>query len=84
MILVHHQVTKTSHYANRYWVNRLVPVVQDCREKNKEIYFVCSNRIGIERGTSFVGGSCVLSLRKPELLIAAHRFEETVLVTVLD
>ncbi|OQR97498.1 hypothetical protein ACHHYP_10893 [Achlya hypogyna] len=69
----------------QYWVNRLVPVIESLQshDDGRNCYFICSNRTGIERGTSFVGGSCVLGLRGPSLLAMAGRFDETVLITTI-
>ncbi|KAH9123741.1 hypothetical protein LEN26_008495 [Aphanomyces euteiches] len=67
----------------QYWANRLKPVIDVANDTNRACYFICSNRTGIERGTAFVGGSCILSLRKPSIVVAANRFDQVVLVSTL-
>ncbi|KDO20787.1 hypothetical protein SPRG_13539 [Saprolegnia parasitica CBS 223.65] len=78
-----HETSNSAMPTIQYWANRLVPVIKAARAATTDCYFVCSNRTGIERGTPFVGGSCVLSLREPSLLISAGRFDEAVLVATL-
>ncbi|ETV93761.1 hypothetical protein H310_12327 [Aphanomyces invadans] len=69
----------------QYWANRLVPVIDEMSKvgTDRNCYFICSNRTGVERGTSFVGGSCILSLKEPSIVVAANRFEHKVLVASL-
>ncbi|KAF0693881.1 Aste57867_15194 [Aphanomyces stellatus] len=68
----------------QYWANRLKPVIDSLDDGNRNCYFICSNRTGIERGTSFVGGSCILSLREPRIIVSASRFEQTLLVATIS
>lgn len=65
-----------------YWATRLTPIIKALKKgtyPKSNSYFVCSNRIGSENGTFFVGASCALSLKEPMLLAHAERLEETVL-----
>ncbi|TMW67674.1 hypothetical protein Poli38472_011294 [Pythium oligandrum] len=65
-----------------YWATRLHPIIEALQEgkyPKDNCYFLCSNRIGSENGTFFVGASCALSLKEPALLATAERREEAVL-----
>jgi protein N-terminal amidase len=65
-----------------YWAARLTPIIQNLHKgtyPQKNCYFLCANRIGNENGTFFVGASCVLSLKEPQILAQAGRREEKVL-----
>ncbi|KAJ0397749.1 hypothetical protein P43SY_005606 [Pythium insidiosum] len=66
-----------------YWATRLTPII-DALQKDAygkpSCHFLVSNRIGTENGTFFVGASCVISLKEPELLALAGRREETLLL----
>ncbi|OQR95472.1 hypothetical protein THRCLA_22136, partial [Thraustotheca clavata] len=84
-----HNPEETSNSAMptiQYWANRLLPIIDSLQSKKdgENCYFICSNRTGIERGTSFVGGSCVLELKSPSLLAKAGRFDEVVLLATLQ
>ncbi|ETV69454.1 hypothetical protein, variant 1 [Aphanomyces astaci] len=67
----------------QYWANRLVPVINTASKSQQHCYFICANRTGVERGTSFVGGSCIISLNEPSIVVAADRFQAKVLVATL-
>ncbi|DAZ93920.1 TPA: hypothetical protein N0F65_010122 [Lagenidium giganteum] len=65
-----------------YWATRLSPIIDALQKETypkEDCYFLCSNRIGLENGTFFVGASCAMSLREPSLLAQAGRREELVL-----
>ncbi|OQR98540.1 hypothetical protein THRCLA_06696, partial [Thraustotheca clavata] len=63
-----------------YWIGRLTPMTESLmKDKEKNCHFICSNRIGTERGTQFVGGSCIVSLRDKKVLGSIGRYEEGVL-----
>jgi len=57
-----------------YWAQRLRPLLY-----GKTIFVAC-NRIGTEKGATFCGGSCVISLKKPSVDAALARRQEGVLV----
>jgi hypothetical protein len=63
-----------------YWLNRLAPLVG--AEKN--MHFVCANRVGEERGITFTGCSCVMSLREPRLVEAFGATQEGLLIAEID
>jgi protein N-terminal amidase len=63
-----------------YWLNRLAPLVG--AEKNT--HFVCANRVGEERGITFTGCSCVMSLREPSLVEAFGATQEGLLIATID
>ncbi|ETP24459.1 hypothetical protein F441_02539 [Phytophthora nicotianae CJ01A1] len=71
-----------------YWAERLSPVITalGTGEYTKpNCHFLCSNRIGSENGTFFVGASCVLSLKEPAVVAhAGRRSEELLRVEVPD
>ena len=59
-----------------YWLSRMVPLLE--REKNS--YFIAADRIGLERGTGYMGTSCILKLgRNLKLLKALDDKSEGVL-----
>lgn len=65
-----------------YWAQRLTPVIDalaagDYAKPN--CHFLCSNRIGSENGTFFVGASCALSLKEPAIVAHAGRRTEELL-----
>ncbi|KAG6965909.1 hypothetical protein JG688_00007000 [Phytophthora aleatoria] len=71
-----------------YWAQRLSPVI-DALGKGEfakpNCHFLCSNRIGTENGTFFVGASCVLSLKEPAVVAhAGRRTEELLRVEIFD
>lgn len=45
-----------------YWMRRLAPLI------GTDSHFVCANRIGEEKGITFTGCSCVISLREPKVV----------------
>ena len=50
-----------------YWYDRL-RVYENLKDYKKNVYLVCSNRIGKEKKVEFVGGSCFVSINpKPNL-----------------
>jgi len=63
-----------------YWLNRLAPLVGEKRER----HFVCANRVGEERGITFTGCSCVMSLREPNLVEALGATQEGLLLAEID
>ncbi|CAH0476252.1 unnamed protein product [Peronospora belbahrii] len=71
-----------------YWAQRLTPVIGVLAKgeySKRNCYFLCSNRIGTENGTFFVGASCVLSLNKPAIIAhAGRRTEELLRVEIPD
>nr|CCA23339.1 hypothetical protein FG07204.1 [Albugo laibachii Nc14] len=70
----------------QYWASRLTPITEAIQMGAygfKDCYFICSNRTGTENGVHFVGASCVLSLKKPEIISSASRNEEVVLQVTL-
>ncbi|KAH7459714.1 hypothetical protein PRNP1_010954 [Phytophthora ramorum] len=71
-----------------YWAQRLSPVI-DTLVKGEYVkpncHFLCSNRIGTENGTFFVGASCALSLKEPAVVAhAGRRTEELLRVEIPD
>lgn len=65
-----------------YWVQRLSPVIDALVQgeyAKHNCHFLCSNRIGTENGTFFVGASCVLSLKEPAVVAHAGRRTEDLL-----
>lgn len=59
-----------------YWVSRLVPLL----ESEKSTYFIAADRIGTERGTSYMGTSCILKLgNRPQLLKSLDKVSENIL-----
>lgn len=63
-----------------YWLNRLAPLVGE----KHECHFVCANRVGEERGITFTGCSCVMSLREPNLVEALGATQEGLLLAEID
>jgi len=59
--------------AKNYWLSRLMPLW------NKDCYFVCCNRIGEERGSTFCGNSCVISLQRKMILGSLSSVDEGIL-----
>mmetsp|Transcript_34279 Transcript_34279/g.134428 ORF Transcript_34279/g.134428 Transcript_34279/m.134428 type:complete len:91 (-) Transcript_34279:1656-1928(-) len=57
---------------NRAW--RLTPLI------GKRCLFVAANRTGVERGTTFAGESCVMSLAGPGVIAAADARSDDVLI----
>lgn len=69
-----------------YWATRLSPITRALKRgqfAKQSCYFLCSNRIGEENGTYFVGASCAMSLEEPALIAHASRAKEQVLRVVL-
>ncbi|KAF1319338.1 Ubiquitin1-specific protease, partial [Globisporangium splendens] len=65
-----------------YWATRLTPIIDALHTRTypkPNCHFLVSNRIGEENGTYFVGASCALSLRQPQVLASATRHDEAVL-----
>jgi protein N-terminal amidase len=61
-----------------YWVQRLEPLI------GSNAYFVACNRTGVEKGTRFVGCSCVIKLgEKPALLQTFNREQQGIAVKKL-
>mmetsp|Transcript_390 Transcript_390/g.464 ORF Transcript_390/g.464 Transcript_390/m.464 type:complete len:177 (-) Transcript_390:986-1516(-) len=58
-----------------YWTWRLKPLI------GKRCLFVAANRTGVERGTTFAGESCIMSLSGPVVLAAADARSDDVLIT---
>ena len=61
-----------------YWATRLGPIIEhlNARESEGELgncVFACANRIGTENDTTFVGSSCVVSLKEPTILASADK-----------
>mmetsp|Transcript_10587 Transcript_10587/g.32403 ORF Transcript_10587/g.32403 Transcript_10587/m.32403 type:complete len:272 (+) Transcript_10587:99-914(+) len=52
---------------HNYWCWRLKPVV------SREMHLVAANRVGDERGISFAGESCILSMAEPAIVAAADK-----------
>lgn len=71
-----------------YWATRLSPVIDalaDGSFPKPNCHFLCSNRIGSENGTFFVGASCALSLKEPAVVAhAGRRTEELLRVEIPD
>lgn len=59
-----------------YWALRLTPVLEDAQ---KPAFFVAADRVGSERGTTFMGGSCVIQSRPPKLLVSLDKTSEAVI-----
>lgn len=69
-----------------YWANRLSPLIK----LDRDVFFACADRVGQEpvdlfragaQGvTTFVGSSCVISLKGPELLCALGTADEGLLL----
>ncbi|RLN63623.1 hypothetical protein BBJ29_002877 [Phytophthora kernoviae] len=65
-----------------YWAQRLSPVIDALSSgayPKANCHFLCSNRIGSENGTFFVGASCALSLKEPAVVAHAGRRTEELL-----
>ncbi|CEG36357.1 ubiquitin1-specific protease [Plasmopara halstedii] len=65
-----------------YWAQRLFPVIHSLQKGEyvkSNCHFLCSNRIGTENGTFFVGSSCILSLKEPAIIAHAGRRTEELL-----
>ncbi|KAG7396729.1 Carbon-nitrogen hydrolase [Phytophthora boehmeriae] len=71
-----------------YWAQRLSPVIDALTSgvyTKANCHFLCSNRIGSENGTFFVGASCALSLKEPTVVAhAGRRSEELLHVEIPD
>ena len=66
----------TSENLLRYWVSRLAPLIRS----PKSTYFIAADRIGLERGTGYLGTSCVIRLDQDcELLAALTKTSEGIL-----
>ena len=63
-----------------YWLSRLAPLVG----APNAVHFVCANRVGEERGITFTGCSCVMSLREPRLVGALGATQEGLLLSEVD
>lgn len=61
-----------------YWLNRLVPLV------GSDVHFVCANRVGMEKGITFTGCSCVMSLKEPRLVAAMGPEDVGVMVQTIE
>jgi protein N-terminal amidase len=57
-----------------YWATRLLPVL------DRPVILALANRVGIERGTTFAGTSCVLDLGRRQILGNLGTTEEDVLI----
>jgi len=66
-----------------HWADRLSPLMSETTKQ--PCYFICSNRIGVELGTEYVGGSCVIKLRpgKPSLIQHLSKKEQGIIVQAL-
>ena len=62
----------------QYWLARLAPVI------GGDTHFVCANRVGEERGITFVGWSCVMRMKEPALVGMLGPTEEGVLVAEME
>ena len=62
----------------QYWLARLAPVI------GGDTHFVCANRVGEERGITFVGCSCVMRMKEPALVGMLGPTEEGVLVAEME
>jgi protein N-terminal amidase len=59
-----------------YWLTRMTPLIQS----NRKRFFIAADRVGEERGTSYMGNSCILELtRRPKLIARLDRYSEKVL-----
>lgn len=59
-----------------YWLNRMTPLIND----KKKRYFIAADRIGDERGTGYMGNSCIIQLgNRPRLVSRLDRYSEGVL-----
>ncbi|KAI9917104.1 hypothetical protein PsorP6_017221 [Peronosclerospora sorghi] len=71
-----------------YWTQRLSPITNALAKSDygkQNCHFLCSNRIGTEDGTFFVGASCVISLKEPAVIAhAGCRTEELLRVEIAD
>ncbi len=58
---------EVSNATMNHWADRLSPLMT---ESKSPCYFICSNRVGTELGTEYVGCSCIIKLRpgKPSLI----------------
>jgi hypothetical protein len=67
-----------------YWANRLLPIIED-KQDIKPVYFICSNRVGFEEGTGYMGSSCILKL-KPDvkLLMNLNKKEQNIIMIELN
>ena len=64
-----------------YWLNRLHPIAL----RNRQVNFLCSNRIGEEHGTKYVGSSCIVQLDTitPRKIKILEKDEENILIQKL-
>jgi protein N-terminal amidase len=56
------------HSTIKYWAMRLLPLYYNAKEGRSTIFVAC-NRIGIERGSEFAGGSCVLDITSDRITL---------------
>lgn len=68
---------RSAHSTHQYWANRLRPLL------HSKVDFVACNRVGTEKGETFCGGSCVLSLQQPAIRAALTKKSEGVLVQII-
>ena len=64
-----------------YWALRLSPILEDAQ---KTAYFLAADRIGTEKGTSFMGSSCIIQTRPPKLLARLDTDSEGILQRSLN
>jgi hypothetical protein len=55
-----------------YWASRLIPL------RGKDVKFILSNRTGIEEGTNFIGTSCIMDMKKFQIMYCMGRKKEGV------
>lgn len=59
-----------------YWALRLTPVLEDA---HKAAFFLAADRVGSEKGTAFMGSSCIVQTRPPKLLASLDKTSEGLL-----
>jgi len=64
-----------SYSTQSYWTHRLRPLI-----KTKCVFLAC-NRIGTEKGKTFCGSSCVISLKTPSIEVSLPKAQEGILVS---
>ena len=59
-----------------YWVTRMTPLINDSKRR----YFIAADRVGDERGTGYMGNSCIIQLEsRPKLITKLDRYSEGIL-----
>ena len=49
------------------WLQHLQPIAESSQQNSSPFYLVACNRVGVEKSSQYVGGSCIVQLR-PEVV----------------